>query len=423
MDGLIKPFYIILNHKSFNLSSTPTRMPLFTTTYAPKNSAQVFGQPLGVSQLKDFILNYKKQKNRAALIYGPIGNGKTSSVYALAQELKYDILEINSSDVRNEASMKSFLGAALGQQSLFFTPKLILIDEIDNISGREDRGCIPTLVSAIQKSSFPIILTANDPYDSKFKPLTKACTLIEFHKVDHKTIAHTLQWVCEQENIQFDIKAINTIARQVDGDVRGALLDLQMCTINQHCTLDTVRTLSDRKRTESIINALHLIFKSSVVENALPVLDDVDVDMNEVFLWLDENVPKEYLTPSSLAKAYEHLARADVFNGRIKRQQHWRFLVYISNLLTAGISSAKEEKNPNFVEYRPTMRILRLWQAKMKNAKKKEIAEKLGAATHTSRKVALEQVPYLQVMFQHGAGIEVAKELDLTEEEVEWLRK
>ena len=59
----------------------------------------------------------------------------------------------------------------------------------------------------------------------------------------------------------------------------------------------------------------------------------------------------------------------------------------------------------------------------MKNAKKKEIAEKLGAATHTSRKVALEQVPYLQVMFQHGAGIEVAKELDLTEEEVEWLRK
>ena len=130
-------------------------MHLFTTTYAPKNSAQVFGQPLGVSQLKDFILNYKKQKNRAALIYGPIGNGKTSSVYALAQELKYDILEINSSDVRNEASMKSFLGAALGQQSLFFTPKLILIDEIDNISGREDRGCIPSRLLRHKARQFP----------------------------------------------------------------------------------------------------------------------------------------------------------------------------------------------------------------------------------------------------------------------------
>ncbi|MBS3166352.1 replication factor C large subunit [Candidatus Woesearchaeota archaeon] len=402
-------------------------MALFTSIYAPQNSSQVFGQDLAVSQLKDFITNYKSQKFRAALLYGPIGVGKTSSVYALAKELKYDILEINSSDLRNEENIKSFLSAALGQQSLFFTPKIVLIDEIDNISGTKDRGCLPTLLKAIEKSIFPVVLTANDPFDSKFKSLRNACLNIEFHKLQYKSVAHALQWVCEQEGIKFEEKAVNTLARQVDGDLRGALIDLQICSGDKNFTIEKVNTLSDRKRTESITNALMIIFKSSSVEVALPVLDDVDVDMDELFFWMDENLPKEYLTAQVLARAYEHLARADVFYGRIKRQQHWRFLVYVSNLLSAGISSAKDEKNPEFVKYTPTMRILRMWQAKMKNAKKKEIAAKLAAVTHTSEKVAREQVPYFQAMFRKAVSgemvTELIKELDLNDEEVDWLRK
>lgn len=303
-------------------------MTLYTIKYAPKNAAQIFGQDLAVSQLKDFILNYKKKKQKAALLYGPIGSGKTSSIYALAKELDYDLLELNSSDDRDEASMKSFLNAALGQQSLFFKPKIILIDEVDNVSGREDRGAIPSLVASIEKSSFPVILTANDPFDSKFKPLQKISQMIEFHKLQYRTIAHGLQWVCEQEKITFDEKAINTLARQVDGDMRAALLDLQISSPTKSFTPESLKSLSDRKRTESILNALAIIFKSSTVENALPVLENIDLEMNDIFFWMDENLPKEYLTPQSLAKAYEHLARADVFNGRIKRQQHWRFLSY-----------------------------------------------------------------------------------------------
>jgi len=398
-------------------------MTLFTLKYAPKNTNQIFGQQKAVSELKDFIQNYKTQKHKAALIYGPIGNGKTSSVYALANELDYELLEINSSDLRNQASIKSFLDSALGQQSLFFKPKIVLLDEIDNISGVKDRGCIPALLKCIGKSAFPVILTANDPFDSKFKSLRKSSQLIEFHKLQYRTIAHTLQWVCERENINFEDKAINSLSRQVDGDLRAALTDLQACSSDKSFIFDDVTNLSDRKRTESIMNALTIIFKSSSVDNALPALNDVDLDFGQIFFWIDENLPKEYIDAKSLAKAYEHLARADVFNGRIRRQQHWRFLVYMSNLLTAGISSAKNERNPEFVKYRQTMRILRMWQAKMKNAKKKEIAEKLALRTHTSKKVAREQIPYLQTIFRNSGGEGIAEELDLSEDEVEWLRK
>ena len=186
-------------------------------------------------------------------------------------------------------------------------------------------------------------------------------------------------------------------------------------------TFDKLATLSDRKRTDSVLNALRIIFKSSSAENALPALGNVDLELRDVIIWIDENLPREYISPASLAKAYEFLARADVFQGRIRRQQHWRFLVYMNDLLTAGISSAKQEKNTQFVPYQRTMRFLQMWQAKMKWAKKKEIAAKLAMVTHTSEKVAYEQVPYLQAIFRKSNSAELAQELELEEEEVEWV--
>ncbi|MBT7706816.1 replication factor C large subunit [archaeon] len=398
-------------------------MDLYTVKYAPKSSSEIYGQQKAVSELKDFIKNYKTQSQKATLIYGPIGVGKTSSVYALAKELDYDLLEINSSDIRNQANMNSFLNSVLGQQSLFFKPKLILIDEIDALSGVKDRGAIPALTKAITNSSFPVIITANDPYNQKLKPLRKTCKLIEFQKLPYQIISDALQHICEQEQIKFEEKALNSLARQVDGDLRGALIDLQICSTNKTFIFQDTVDLSDRKRTETIINALRVIFKSTTVDNALPALNDLDIKLNEVFLWMDANLPKEYLDPVSLARAYEYLSKADVFNGRIRRQQHWRFLVYIYNLLTAGISSAKEQRNPNFTQYKPTMRLLRIWQANMKQAKKKDIAEKLAQKTHTSKKIAVQQIPYFQAMFRKQPNLELAEELELSKEEVDWLRK
>jgi len=397
-------------------------MTLFTIKYAPKNSYQVFGQPLAVSQLRDFILQYKQKQHKSALLLGPIGCGKTSSVYAVAKEINHDVVELNSSDLRNAENITQFLNSALGQQSLFFTPKIVLIDEVDNISGVADRGCIPALIKAIEKSSFPVILTANDIDDSKFKALAKASQVIPYHQLQYRTISHCLQWVCEQENIKFDEKAINSLARQVDGDMRAALIDLQGSSASKNLSFADVSTLSDRKRTETILNALMIIFKSSSVETALPALENIDLEPRDTIHWIDENMPKEYLSPQALAKGYEHLARADVFQGRIMNRQHWRFLAYMNDLLTAGISSAKDEKNTEFVPYRETMRFLRLWQSKMKNAKKKEIAIKLAAKTHTSTSVAEQQIPYLQLIFQKGAGAAIAQELELNEEEVDWMK-
>ncbi len=396
-------------------------MPLYLTTYAPKNLSQIFGQDLAISQLKNFVATYKTQKQRAILLEGPNGVGKTSSVYALAKELDYDILELNSSEDRSEQTIRTFLKNSLNQHSLFFRPKIILIDEVDNLSGTLDRGAVGALVDCITKSTFPIIFTANNTSESKFKPLLKACLKVHYNLLDYKVITHTILWICEQEKIKADEKTINSLARQSGGDLRAALIDLQILSATRQVTFENIQNLSDRKRTKTILSALALIFKSSKVENALPALDDIDVEMNEVFLWLDHNLPFEYVKPTNLARAYEWLSRADVFQGRIMRRQHWRFLSYVQNLLTAGISSAKDERNTRFVSYKQTMRLLRIWQIKQKNAKRKEIAIKLSNKSHLSTKAAFKSVPYLPYIIKNNP--EVITELNLSEEEVDYLQQ
>ena len=164
-----------------------------------------------------------------------------------------------------------------------------------------------------------------------------------------------------------------------------------------------------------------IIFKSSRIENALSALNDVDCDINHIFLWLDNNIARGYKDPKSLAKAYDVLSRADVFNGRIRKRQHWRFLAYVNNLLTAGISSAKVARNPAFVDYKQSMRLLRIWQFNMRLAKKKTIAKKLAAKTHVSTRVAMGQIVYFREIFRNKGGAAIADDLELSSDEVSWL--
>ena len=402
-------------------------MSLFTVKYAPKTSEQVIGNDLQVQKLKNFIVNFKSMPNNAILIHGPIGTGKTCSVQALAKELDLDLLELNSSDLRNKDAMGQFLRSTIGQQSLFFKKKVILIDEIDNFSGMKDRGGLQELAKAIDKTSFPLILTANDITGSKFKTVSKKSLKIEYYKINHKDIFDFFKTICDNEGVGYNEKALKSLARQADGDLRSSLIDLQTVVEKRRnngvIEFDDVVGLSDRKRTDTILNALNIVFKSSSAENSLRAFDDVGLDSDNIFLWLDENLPKEYLSAKSLAKAYESLSRADIFRNRIRRRQHWRFLVYVYNLLSAGVSSSKEERNKEVINYRRPMRLLNIWQAKMRNAKKKEIAKKLAEATHSSIKDSTQRIHYLQQIFKNGGGKEIAEELELTLEETEWLKR
>lgn len=394
---------------------------IWINKYTPKNLSEVQGQNQAVEKLKGYVDTYKKG-TKPLLICGPQGVGKTSSVYALAYERDYEIIELNASDLRNADSINSMIGAAINQQSLFMKQKLILIDEIDGLAGREDRGGVQAINSLIDKSTFPIILVANDAYKKNLTSLRKKCQLLEYHSLAYTSILSYLKKVVESEGIKTDESTLISLARAAGGDLRAAINDLQSFTYNKTLSKEDLELAYGRDHTEKIINALVRVFKTTNAAVALPAFDDVQEDLSEIFLWIEENLPKEYTNPADLAEAFANVALADVFFGRIRRWQHYRFYTYCYELLSVGVAIAKKEKYPGFISYQPTTRILQLWMAKQKNAKRDSIAKKIAEKTHSSIKRSIQEVPYYKKII-HAKNQTVANFLELSDDEVEWLKR
>jgi len=397
----------------------------WTRKYVPKKLSDIEGHARVIDELKRFVTHFKRGK--ALLLYGPSGGGKTSSVYALAHDLGYELVEINASDTRNAEQINSLLGSASKQASLFFKSKIILVDELDGITGKEDRGGVQAILRLIDTSTYPIVLVANDPYDRRFSSLRKKSVLLEYRTRPYTSILKFLKKICKEEKIRYDEEVLTLLARRAGGDLRAAINDLQsLASDDKRLTRKKVEEYADRDKTDSIIQALVKVFKTTDIDVALGSFDNVDEDLDKIFLWVDENLPKEYAKPADLARGFDALSRADVFKGRIMRWQYYRFYVYCYNLLSAGIALAKQEKYRSFTSYKPSSRILKLWIAKQRNMKKKAIAEKIGDKTHTSTKRALQDtLPFLKPVFKKNKkeAEKISSYLDLDKEQVEWLKK
>ena len=385
-------------------------MNLLIDKYRPSSLKEIIGHD---AQLRELV-NYVKNK-KPVIIYGKAGNGKTASIYALAKDLSYEIFEFNSSEVRNKENVEKTIGSSLNQRSLFSKSKIILIDEIDNFSGAKDRGGVQALAKLITNSAFPIVMTSNDPYDKKLSDLRKKCQLINFEELKEDDVVRYLENLCKKEKIKFENGVLNELARINKNDLRGCINDLQILISKNNLKLEDIDLLGKREKEDDILNSLKVLFKGKNPEEVLNVFENVNLDLDECFLWIEENLPLEY-KGDKLSKALDYLSKAKVFDGRIRRWQYWRFLIYVNALMTLGINSLKNENDA--VNYKRSMRPLKIWQANIRNAKKKGVAEKIADKTHTSVKQVLKNFEDYKGFIDNS----VSEELELNDEEVDWLK-
>jgi len=342
--------------------------------YRPKSLSEVRGDSKKLLQLKNLILEKKP-----VIVYGNTGVGKTCSVYALANDLNYEVVEINASDLRNKESIDLVIGRASEQQSLFKAGKILLIDEIDTLT-KIDKNGANAILQIINKIKTPLVLTANDPYIPKLSSVRKKCKLIELEDVKISDILNILKKILKKEKIEYDDELLMKIAKQSKGDLRAAINDLEVSYIGKEAIKDV--HLSEREKKEDIFEILRTIFKKRDVKN---LADKLSVDFDELILWLEENLPKEYYE-KDLAKGFDILSKVDILRNRMKTKNYWRLLVYIRDLLIYGVALSKEYASERFTSYRRNQRILKYWIAKQKNLKRKEIAFNLSKKLHTSTK-------------------------------------
>ncbi len=384
--------------------------------YRTRCFSDVKGQELAVDKIKIFLRSFPKKK--AVALHGPPGVGKTSLAYAVAFEMDAEILELNASDFRNKAKIAEIVGPASRQKSLFQKNKIILVDEVDGIASIKDRGGLGELLVLLGNSAFPVIITANDIWDKKFSLLRQKAELVQLKEVDYKVVLRILQEVCEKENCVVSSEVLTSISIKARGDIRAALNDLQI--LSKMDSPELLCEVGERNKEQSIFSALQYVFKNTEINGEmLKVYDEVNMPIDDIFLWVEENIPVEY-KGVELVRALDALSLADVFRGRIRRQRHWRFMVYEYFLLGAGVAAAKKYNRTGWTNYRKPSRILKIWLQNQRAAKKKTICQKYAKRCHISTKTAMKDFMLLKIIL---AKQEIREELKFDNDELAYLDK
>lgn len=419
----------------------------WTEKYRPRHLHEIVGNERAVMTLRQWAEKWDKgtiPSKRAVVLAGKPGTGKTSSALALANDFGWTVVELNASDARNEAVIKRIATAGAVNETLDnfgnFTSskeggrKLIILDEADNLyekteGGGElgDRGGKKAIIETIQLTKQPLILIVNDYYDlvkGGGEPLRQLALLIQYYEPTSTQILELLKRICVEEDITADVKALRTIADRSKGDIRSAVNDLQSLTLNKkQLGMESLDVLGYRDREIVVFDALREVFKARSLQASRDCLSDVDVPPETMLLWIDENLPREYLDTSDLAQAYEAVSLADVFFGRVQRRQYYDLWSYACDLMSGGVSTAKTHNYGNMQYAFP------VWMKQLKSMQtprmvRDGIARKLGVLTHASlRKTKESFLPTFKALFRNDTrfACRMITMLDLTEGEVKYL--
>lgn len=379
---------------------------MWTEKYRPKNLKEFINQKEALEKFLDWIKKWKPG-TKALLFYGQPGTGKTALIQAFAQEKNLEFVEMNASDFRSKNQIEEVLGRSMLQKSLFKKSKILLIDEIDGIAGREDLGGVGAIIKIIKESHYPCVLTANNPYDPKLRSLREVCVLVQFKKIHVFDIEKRLEEICKKEGISIEKELLRNLAKRAEGDLRAAINDLEsVARGRKKVTLEDLEVLGYREREANIFDVLKIIFKTQSILPAKLAISNLDKDPEEIFWWIENNITREYEKPEEIAKAFEILSKADLFRQKISLTQNWKFRAYMIDLMTGGVALAKKEMYRKFTKYEYPKRLAILGGTKLIRKEEKEFLLKLSQILHCStKKIRLEYLPYLKIIFK-GKNIE-----------------
>jgi replication factor C large subunit len=378
----------------------------WTVKHKPRTSKDLAGNKTAIDKLREWTDSWAKQRptKRAVLLYGPAGVGKTTVTEALAAERGWDLVEVNASDKRSGEILSKIAGLASTQSTLFSKGRLILLDEVDGINLRQDQGAVTTILQIIKETQHPLVMTANDPWDPKIRPLRDACLQIELKRLGVRDGVPLLKAILGKEGVRSDEETLKLIIDRDRGDMRSILNDIQLLSsASRSLTVDDVNLLSSRDRTESIFEVLRVIFNSRTVAAARRALSISDIDQEMLFQWIFENVPYQIPDPGELNQAIDALAEADMHFAHIRRTQSWHFLSYALDLMTAGVAIAKQTQSSGWVPMKFPQRISSMSRTRMDREIRKKVGKSIGTETHvSSRRAQHLYLPLIRFVHEHN---------------------
>jgi replication factor C large subunit len=357
---------------------------VWTEKYRPDSLEEMVGNDEGRTK---FLLWLKKWKpgGRAALLVGPPGTGKTTTVHLTAHKLGLQLVELNASDSRTKEKLSKKIGEAIGSTSLFGGSTVIFLDEVDGLAGRSDYGAIDFIKAAVRSSENPVVMAANDPESDEVRKLGSVTTRIEFRRAQPDVVESRLEMIVKTEGIQVGKEELSKIVVAANGDIRSAINFLQAGLPAQ----------KDEEMTAS--QAVNAFFEAGDEKAALRALRSYPGQPRDKIRDIFTAVVRSRVHEERKAASLELLSNADVLMGRIVRGRDWRLLRYLDPMLASGLWKSLGDGGAKYTQDAvPWPLQLRIWND---SKKLKDIASLAGRRLGISQKGALvEDMPYLLLL-------------------------
>ncbi|MFQ5986188.1 MAG: replication factor C large subunit [Thermoplasmata archaeon] len=403
--------------------------------HRPRSLREVAGNPTAVRQLEAWAKAWEtgRPKKRAVVLVGDPGIGKTSAALALAADFGWGLIEMNASDKRNKAAVQEV--ATRGALYETFTDegeflrrrdgglKLIILDEADNLFGREDYGGIGAIAETIRKTGQPIALVVNDYYEltRRSSALKTLAQKIDFRRPRHDTVVRVLRDVAAAEGIRPDEAVLTYLADRSGGDLRSAINDLQALAAGRDIVHEQdLLALGYRDEHTEVFHALEEVFQSGDLDAARASTFGLDEDPERLILWIDENLPREYWDPEDLERGMGALARADEYLGRVRRSRRYSLWKYASDWMTGGVAVARMGSYAGS-RYRFPLWLVTMSRSRYRRATADSLLGKMGGAYNVSRRRArLTLLPLFAHLFRTEEAFRFAQtaRLDLDAREI-----
>ena len=439
----------------------------WTERHRPRSEQLLEGNEVQRRKIRAWLDEWQNgaPKKKALLLIGPPGVGKTTVARAIAEDMGWNVVELNASDARNAAAIRKAATSGATHRSLFHDPTappsrtLILLDEVDHLSGglrqvsqerieramegddenpgaslRGDSGGKAELLRLLEQTKQPVMLACNEEmglwgrnssWRSTRDRFGRHLLKINFVRASDEALRRIARRVLREENVAFEDRAIDALASTNHGDLRALVRDLQVMATGldgETLTADMVRAhaqASQRDVTVEIFPGLDRLYRERTSAEAAQLIRTIDKDASDFLNWVHWNNASLFTHAPSVRRGTSTLLQADrAMMGRFLNTAH-RSTYWTQHLTALAASTANDVplEGRIFPSYPHYLR-------RSSPAGRGSIVEKLAELCGTNKAITREEFLHPLFMITQDDSLlgdstlfDVSLELGLTAEE------
>jgi len=218
--------------------------------YRPKNSDEILLEPF-IKEKLNKILESKSIPNM--IITGEPGTGKTSTILFMAKQIytrNYhdNVLELNASDDRGLSIINNTIFPFCKKRKTCSdtSHKLVILDEADSITSKA-QNLLANIISDFRNNT-RFVFICND-CSQIIESIQSRCMIIKYPKISTDNLFNKIQYICHEEDIQYDDDSINTLLFVSDKDIRQTINNLECLYYSfKDLSVENIYKLIDKPR-------------------------------------------------------------------------------------------------------------------------------------------------------------------------------